>query len=139
MKALLIEFDLKTGKRAGGINPRDPGLVCHGWQNLDTDPAVEIRLITDNRDITKYEGIDGITVLNNDTEIDDAIDTYIPSNYSIVDQLFIIESMKENNISFSTLKNKDMKTILKELHGKGVAGIIERKPRKTKDIKTKKY
>lgn len=135
MKGLLIEFDLKTGKRAGGINPRDPGLVCYGWQNIDTDPAVEIRLIADNRDTTQYEGVDGITVLNNDTEIDNAIDTHIPSTYSMINPLFVIESMKEKNIQFSTLKNKDMKTILSELHGKGVAGIVEIKPAKTNNIK----
>lgn len=34
MRALLIEFDLKTGKRAGGINPKDPKLQCYGWQDL---------------------------------------------------------------------------------------------------------
>jgi len=47
MRALLIEFDLATGKRAGDINPKDPALPCYGWQNLEREPAIEIRLVED--------------------------------------------------------------------------------------------
>ena len=71
-RALLIEFDLTTGKRAGDINPRDSKLQCYGWQNLDSSPAKEIRLIEDDRDISQYEGVKGVTVLT-DEAVDRAI------------------------------------------------------------------
>ena len=31
MNALLIEFDVNTGIRAGNIDPNDPKLQCYGW------------------------------------------------------------------------------------------------------------
>ena len=71
--ALLIEFDLSTGRRPGGIDPRDPGLRCYGWQNLDTIPAKEIRLIVDGRDPKQYEGIEGIKILWGRDEINKAM------------------------------------------------------------------
>ena len=79
MKALLIEFDLKSGKRAGNIQPKeDKNLLCYGWQNLDVNPALEIRIINDNRDLSQYENIKGITILHNNDEINNAIKKYMP-------------------------------------------------------------
>ena len=78
MKGLLIEFNVTSGVRPGGIEVRtDRGLVCHGWQNLATTPAIEIRVIVDNRDISQYEGIAGIIILGTDDEIQQAIDQHV--------------------------------------------------------------
>jgi len=80
--ALLIEFDLATGKRAGNIDPYDRGLLCLA-QNLDVTPALEIRLIIDGRDPTQYEGITGITILRGKDVINTKIDEIVKPRYVI--------------------------------------------------------
>ena len=63
MKALLIEVDFTTGVRAGGIQIKgNHNLMCHGWQNLDSKPGKEIRLVMDG-DTKPYEGMKGVTIL----------------------------------------------------------------------------
>jgi len=83
MRALLIEVDYTTGKRAGGINPKDQNLQCYRWQSLPREdgPDVEIRLVEDDRDLTGYEDIPGVRVLENEEEIDQAIERFIPPKY----------------------------------------------------------
>ena len=134
MKALLIEWNQNTGKRAGNINPRDPNLRCHGWQNMDVEPAIELRLVEDNRDMSKYEGIDGVTILNGKDEINTAIDDNFPSKISIEDELIYSEHFKEKikdkKIKIDNLPD-DREERLKELKVKhNIKGIIERKPQK---------
>ncbi|MBW2674107.1 MAG: hypothetical protein JRD89_11950 [Deltaproteobacteria bacterium] len=103
-KALMIEVkNWTTGERAGGINPRDRGLVAIGgplWQVLDHEPKGdwEVRLVRDNRDLSGYEGrlilddastvssiadvpadaeildVEGVVVLENEEEINAALD-----------------------------------------------------------------
>ncbi|MCK5431323.1 MAG: hypothetical protein KAJ03_01200 [Gammaproteobacteria bacterium] len=80
-KALLIEFNMRTGKRAGGINPRDPALQCYGWQNLESKPPIEIRVIEDDRDPAQFEGIDGVTVLSTPEEANEAIAKHMPAQF----------------------------------------------------------
>ncbi|GAI95288.1 unnamed protein product, partial [marine sediment metagenome] len=64
MKALLIEVDFSTGRRAGGIHTKNnPNLMCHGWQDLESIPGREIRLVMDG-DTKPYESIKGITILD---------------------------------------------------------------------------
>jgi hypothetical protein len=82
-RALLIEWNPNTGERAGNINPRDPKLHCNGWQNMDVEPAVELRLINDDRDLQQYENVDGVTVLTSTDEINDAIDENFESKMII--------------------------------------------------------
>jgi len=140
MKGLLIEFNLNTGKRAGNINPRDKNLFCYGHQNLDVTPALEIRCIRDNRDLSQYEGIQGVTVLNNDNEIDDAIDEFIVSE----EEDFIIESetifkihLEQRGINLDDIPGDSVKEILKNLKQQGIKGLKSTKKihKKTKDIK----
>jgi len=93
MDGLLIEFDLRTGRRAGNISPKDAGLKCYGWQNLDEEDinikgytwrsdlpagsrALEIRVVEDGRDISQYEGVAGVTILRGDASINEALDRY---------------------------------------------------------------
>lgn len=134
MKALLIEFNSRTGIRAGNISPRDKNLFCFGHQNLSINPAIEIRVIMDNRSTDIYEGIKGVTVLHSNVEIDKAIDNNMIPMYKI-DEFITGTDMKERNIKFSDLKGESRKEIAKELKELGIKGITSRKYLKTKDMK----
>jgi len=129
MRALLIEVNFSTGKRAGNINPRDPKLRCYGWQNLDSDPGLEIRLVEDDRDLSSLAGVAGITILEGKQSINDAIIANIPAKYAVKDSYLMVEHMKAKGISLDTLASKNQNQIAEELFAKGVAGITERKPK----------
>ena len=129
MFALLIEFDLSTGWRAGGINPKDKHLLCHGWQNLDSEPGLEIRMITDGRDVEQYRGKQGVTILEGKDEINAAIEANIPTRYSIQSEALMIENLKENGGKLKQFAGKNMGEIAKEAHRQGLAGVVERKPK----------
>lgn len=129
MRALLIEVDFSTGARAGAINPRDKHLVCHGWQNLDSNPGLEIRIIEDGRDIKQYEGIQGVTILDGKEAINAAIEANIPAKYSIQSEAFMIESLKENGGKLKQFAGMGMNEIAKEAHKQGLVGVVERKPK----------
>ena len=132
MKALLIEWDPPTGKRAGDINPRDPKLWCNAWQNMDVTPAIELRLVEDDRDMAQYEDIEGITVLNGKDEINTAIDANFLSKFVIEDELIYTEHVKskinDKKLDIDKLPN-DRTARLKELKNKhGVKGLKEIEP-----------
>ena len=138
MKALLIEFDVRTGRRAGNISPRDPGLYCHGWQDLKGIPAKEIRLIEDERDLKQYEGIEGITILNNDDEIEKAIENVIPETIAIENEMLMRLDIEQRGIQIKDLRAKNTTELLQELKTLGVKGIGTRKPLKLKEVKKHK-
>ena len=73
--ALKIKVDFETGERAGRINPKDPGLYTLA-QNLED--GYEIRLVLDNRDISVYQGIEGVEVIEGVENIDAAIEALLP-------------------------------------------------------------
>ena len=128
MKALLIEVDFRTGRRAGGIGTKNnSNLMCHGWQDLDA--GLEIRLVMDGN-TTPYENIQGITILNSKAEINAAIDANIPTQYAVKSEALLIADMKERNIPLRSLAGKDMKQIAKHTFKLGLAGVEERKPKK---------
>ena len=127
MRALLIEFDINTGARAGGINPRDTHLLCHGWQNLDSVPALEIRLIEDGRKIEQYQGVQGITILEGKEEINAAIEANIPTKYSIQSELLMIESLKEAGGKLKQFAGKNTNEIAEQAYKQGLAGVIKHK------------
>lgn len=134
MIALLIEWNPNTGERAGNINPRDPKLQCHGWQNMDVTPAVELRLVEDDRDLSQYEEVEGITVLNGRDEINTAIDVNFPPKISIEDELLYSEHVKEQigdkKIKITDLPDDREKRLreLKEIYH--IKGIKETEPQK---------
>lgn len=84
VRALLIEVDYQTGKRAGDVDPRDPNLQSYGWQSLPNEDGgdVEIRVVEDDRDLARYEDIPGVRVLEGEDAINDAIDRFIPPKYN---------------------------------------------------------
>lgn len=125
-RALLIEFDLNTGRRAGGISPHDPNLRCYGWQNLDSVPAREIRLVEDDRDLSQYEGVSGITILNGEVQINRAIDNVVPKTFNIQSETLFLEDLRQRAISLSDYTGWEQQAILKDLHKKGIVGIRKR-------------
>mgnify|MGYP001589287645 CR=1 FL=1 len=130
MRALLIEVDFKTGARAGGISPRDSGLPCYGWQNLEIEPGLEIRLVLeDGRDLSMYKGQKGITILEGKDVINAAITANIPVRYAIQSETFMLESMKEKGLKLKDFASKSMKEIAIMAFAEGLAGVIERKPK----------
>ncbi len=126
MKALLIEVDFVTGKRAGNINPRDSNLPCYGWQDLER--GLEIRLVEDDRDLSQYEGVAGVTVLDGKESINQSIIDTVPTKYAIKDKELLIAHLKEKNILLDTLVGKTLDTQAETLFKQGFAGIVERKP-----------
>ena len=129
MRALLIEFDLKTGKRAGSINPKDPKLPCHGWQDLEREPAIEIRLVEDDRDLSIYTGVAGVTILDGKKAINKAIIANIPTRYAVKDKELLLAHLKEKNISLDTFAHKSLNDVAEELYKQGLAGITKREPK----------
>lgn len=127
MKALLIEFDGGTGKRAGNINPNDPKLQCYGWQQLATTPCLEIRVIEDERDVTQYEGISGVTVLHNDAEIQAAIDKHCPPAYTIENETLFKTHLEQKGIMLDDVPGDNTSEQLRYLRSQGIKGIADRK------------
>ena len=128
MKALLIQVDFATGKRAGNIDPRDIGLGCDpSHQNIDR--GIEIRTIEDNRDLKQYRGVKGVTVLEDNIAINNAIQKNIPARYEIQDKELLLAHMKEKNISLDSVVGKRLSDITEELYKKGLAGIIKKEPK----------
>lgn len=132
-RALLIEFDLHTGKRAGGINNKDPNLLCHGWQDLDSEPAREIRLVMDNRDMNQYKGMPGVTVLNGVAAINQAIDDVMPIQYKVTSEVLLAEHIRQRGISLDDYAGKSEKEIIVDLFNKGLVGIRKRPINKIKE------
>lgn len=125
MKALLIDWDGGTGKRAGNINISDPKLQCYGWQDLDSVPCKEIRVIEDGRDVEQYRGIDGITVLENDEEIEAAI-ANLPTRHSVTDEALMKIDIEQRGITIASIPGEG-EDVYKALKQQGVKGIAERK------------
>jgi len=130
MNGLLIEFNLNTGKRAGNINPKDPKLQCYGWQDLESIPAREVRVIEDDRDVEQYEGIAGITVLRGKTEIKQAILSICKDRYLISSEPLFLEHLRQKAINLSDYEGLEPREILKDLmENKKIIGIRKQSPR----------
>lgn len=130
-KALLIEFNVSTGKRPGDIVSNDPGLRCYGWQKLDVVPALEIRMIEDARDVSWYEGRSGVTILEGEAAIDAAIDALELERYSVDSPDLFRASLEHKNIDLDQYKGWKTADVLKDLHGKKkVLGVRKSLPKK---------
>ncbi len=96
--ALKIKVNFQTGERAGGINPRDPGLYTL-VQNLED--GYEIRLVVDDRDIEQYRNVPGVEVIEGIKNIDRAILELLPNEEQYIfprdDVLFQTSLMLKHN------------------------------------------
>jgi len=129
MRALLIEFDPVTGNRAGGIDPRDRQLLCYGWQNLEVIPCLEIRLVLDEeRDLSMYKNTKGVTILQGKQAIHDAVQQYMPVQYSIDSEVLLLEDMKQKNLALDIITGKGRGEIAREAFKRGLFGVTEHKP-----------
>ncbi len=128
MRGLLIEVDFNSGVRAGDIDPHDRKLQCYGWQNLESKPGLEIRVVEDNRDLAPYDSIPGVTILEGKEAINEAIKAHIPTRYSIQDMSLVLEHAKQKGLSLDQFVGKSMNDIAKEAIQAGLAGVIETKP-----------
>jgi len=128
-KALLIRFDGETGVRPGGINPRvNQGLLCPpGWQNLDVEPAVEIRMVDDGVDVSQYEGVEGITVLEGEAAINKAVKANIVlTHYIITDEALMLAHVLEKGLSLDDLVGKSGPEAAKWAYDAELAGVTKR-------------
>lgn len=123
IRALLIEFDVSTGERPADIKSNDPGLWCYGWQKLDVEPALEIRLVRDDRDIGQYEGVLGVTILEGEAAINAAIDALELERHSINDEVLFRMSVEQKGIDLSVYEGWKTSDVLKDLYGRKVLGI----------------
>ena len=115
MRALLVEVDFRTGKRAGNVNPKDPKLQCYGWQDLDSEPGLEIRVVEDDRDLSIYNGVEGVTILDGETVINTAIqqlETERASDTDLYSEYLMVEAMKEKGLPISALAGKSKKEVV---------------------------
>ena len=129
-RALLIEFDPATGDRAGGINPKDPQLPCHGWQDLESLPAREIRLVQDDRNLDGYTDTPGVTVFTGRDAINAAIEKLKPEVYEVEDKELLFEDMRQRGIVLSEFAGKSRQELLKSLAEKGLVGLKKISARK---------
>ena len=135
MIALLIEWE-SNGKRAGNINPKDPKLQCHGWQNMDVSPMLELRIVEDSRDLSSLEGVPGVTILEGREAINQAIDDNFNPKYIIQDEFLYQEHFKQKNNKPETVididmlpdKHQDRLKVLKDTHK--LKGIVKKELQK---------
>lgn len=132
MRALLIKWDSRSGKRAGNINPKDPKLLCHGWQKIDEDHPEncwEIRLVEDNRDLSIYDGVVDVFVLNGVDEINQAMDDNLGNQYRYVktDSDIFKMACEQNKVDFKILATQKTEANLKDFFNNGIAGIEKQK------------
>jgi len=132
MKAMKIHFDVHTGKRAEGLDPRDENLQAYGgpgWQKLDGKNSYEIRLVQDDRDLSQYEDVEGVEVLRGEQEIEQALQQLEqdkPDRYKIDKEVAIADLQQKGEMH--RLKRKTMREAAPDLHQRGIAGISKQKP-----------
>jgi len=108
-KALMIDIkNWTTGERAGGINPRDRGLVAMGgplWQVLDHEPKGdwEIRVVKDNRDLSNYRGK---IILDNGATVSSISDVPADAGILDVEGVVVLESEREINAALGQIPAK---------------------------------
>lgn len=141
MKAILIEVDFATGKRAGDIDPRKPGFPCAPeWQ--DIEGGRELRIVLDGN-VERFRGQPGVTILETDAEIDAAvasIEAAKPEAYAISHEALAVESIRQKRVDISDLSSDlDETALAKALYERGVLGVFKPKhPERLTAAKMKK-
>jgi len=86
--------------------------------------------VEDDRDLSQYDGIKGVTILKGKTAINQAIETNIPVMYGVADKIIMREAISQKKIDLGQYAGKPGKEIYEDLFKKGVAGIAKREPSK---------
>ncbi len=130
LRALLIEWDPSTGIRAGGINNKEKALRCKGWQNMDVKPAIELRLVEDDRDLTvePYVNTPGVTVLIGKDAINAAITINFPTRYEIIDREWMIEGARQKGVEAEEFHNMRGQEMAKKGFDLKLPGIVVKNP-----------
>lgn len=130
MDGLLIEFNINTGVRAGGINPKDLKLQCYGWQDLESTPAREVRVIEDDRDVSQYDGVAGVTILYGKVAIKQAILSICKDRYIVDNEPLFLEHLRQKAVNLDDYAGLEPREILKDLlENKKIVGIKKKSPR----------
>lgn len=133
---ILVEWDGRTGQRAGAVNPRDPNLPCRpDWQNMDVTPHLEIRILKNEKDLPKYQNTPGITILMGEEAINDALDEYFPPKLIISDEFLFQQHVKQKlqkgDLDLDKFSDGiNMEGNLPYLKKQGIKGISEKGPEK---------
>jgi len=142
MILVLVKVDFSTGYRSGNINPRKNTFlpVAADWQNLqdgyeiricETAAAVDhIRALIDS-------GVEGLTLLETDAELDAALDQYIyvgekaRTRYQTADPALAIEFVRQAGIDLTPLQGeRDPEAWARHLYDAGVPGVMRHEPRR---------
>lgn len=133
IKALLIDFNKKTGVRSGGVNPKSRNLPCGSlWQNMEK--GKEIRLVL-NGDIKPYENKPGVQILLGEEAIKEAVANLREpeESYSVNSEALLSASLAQLTIDYSELpQTATRQEELAFLYEKGARGI-DKKIRKPTD------
>jgi len=127
--ALVIEFDVFTGRRAGNIDiPRDAGLFCLPlWQDLER--GVEMRLVLDDRDIDQYRGVEGVEVVEGKEAINTRVKELFKPRYSLAHEGLLAASITAKNIKIDDIDaTLEVEEQLKILYERGALGIRKEEP-----------
>lgn len=128
MNGLRIQVNFSTGKRSGGIDPRDRGLRGHPlWQ--DIDGGVEIRVITDGRSVDRYRSTDGVTVLEGDDAVQAAINGLpVVETFDVVDALLpsAVAEYRKGGGNPQELAGLSAQELYGRLADAGVIGVTRR-------------
>jgi len=126
--ALVIEVDFSTGRRAGDIDPRDPGLICMPlWQDLEK--GVELRLILDDRPLEQYRNLEGVELVEGKEAINAKIKELFKPRYSIVAPELLRESIHAKNIPIDDIDHTlPPEKQVEILYKRGALGIRKQDP-----------
>ena len=139
MKALRVQVDFQTGRRAGGINPKDRSLATHpSWQNPDM--GIEITLVRDGH-AERFQGMEGIEILDGREAIDAAVQAIQPEEqFSIKTEGLLVEYIRQASVDIRGLKGKSMNEVARDLFDRGCPGVVKRERRVvTCDVFCKRY
>jgi len=129
--ALEIDVDFTTGARAGDVDPRDPNLVCPGWQNFEA--GKEIRLIVNEAAIddyiSRYRNISGIVIIEGKAAINARVKELVKPLYDVVYSALFHASIPAKGIRVDDIPHDiDPQEQLKIVYERGALGIRKREP-----------
>jgi hypothetical protein len=130
--ALVIKFDPLTGERAGNIDVRrDRGLICPPlWQDLNK--GIEMRLVVDDRDVSRYKGIEGIEVIEGKDAINTKARELFRPRHSVANpdlfKISVERMLREGRLREDELKPLKPEEQLKLCYEKGALGMRKQGP-----------